>query len=126
MQDKWDEVNKMEPGEDFDKLIAEKVMGWLPHFRNTAFYVDADKVNSVVESHHCSVSAFCPSEEIEDAWMIVEAMRKRGNEVNLWIYEPHRGIRCMIQDANHGPQFSFKGKTAPEAICKAALLAVMP
>jgi len=123
---KWDEVNAMEPGLKFDQLIAEQVMKWKPHSRNTGLWVDANDINHPMASSHGSIFDFHPTKNIVDAWKVVERMRRDGNEVNLWMYEPYRGVRCMIEDANHGPQFSFKGKTAPEAICKSALLAVMP
>jgi hypothetical protein len=127
MHEKWEEVNAMEPGPGLDRLIVEKVMKWTVYDGIPNEYVLPMYVDGMVtfESNPFEWSYFNPSAKINDAWSVVETMRHRGNEVNLWIYEPHRGIRCMIEDANHGPQFSFKGKTAPEAICKAALLAAM-
>ena len=64
------------------------------------------------------------STDISAAWQVVEKMRKAGFDVSIWAYDSPYKVRVTIESSSHGPQFSFKADSAPEAICKAALMVV--
>jgi len=94
-----DEILAMKPGRELDALIAEKVMGW-----------SWGIIGDLIPAYSTDISA---------AWEVVEEMgdclhlRQHGEqgEWEAWF--------CGY------PNSKAHGETAPEAICKAALLAVM-
>jgi len=71
---------ELESGRELDALIAERVMGWLPHRRNSAYYVDAAAVNSVGEAFVIreSVTHWKPSVHIAAAWQVKQEILKKG------------------------------------------------
>lgn len=126
-------VHAMKPGPKLDMLIAEKVMEWAPHFRNSAFYVDADKADKIMDHSYCSVSAFCPSTEIDDAWKVIDALQ----EAEYWVrviagrdgaWKKSATVEVgKLPDTNGNPSrqiASLSGLPVPEMICKMALAAV--
>jgi hypothetical protein len=107
-----EEILAMEPGHKLDALVAEKVMRWT-------------KEGNYWLSHTCrirtweqtSYPGFQPSTDISAAWEVVESLRDK------WYYLE---IRTCADDwvVQTNADRSVRAKTAQEAICKAALIAV--
>jgi uncharacterized protein YpuA (DUF1002 family) len=80
---------------EMDELVATKVMGWKNPWQ-----------------------PFQPSTDIADAWQVVDKLKE---DYNMWLEQ--EGIyQCMFFKNNPYEQDYSFAKTAPEAICKAALL----
>jgi len=65
------------------------------------------------------------SSTIAGAWLVVEAMRKRGWSLSLYV--THNKVAAYFDNRNGlewAEAFSATCPTAPEAICKAALKAM--
>ena len=100
---------------DIDKQIAEKVMGWekrQAHFHpsNPTYWFDGDERQMIT-------AAWSPSTNIAHAWQVVEKMRTIHFK---WFEMAHRpnGYTCNFTG---DPKHTEFDKTAPLAICKAAL-----
>ena len=124
-----DEILALEPGPELDALVAEKVMGYM-----------------IRAEHVCGASGFgmpgdvCPgcregrpgpfysgkahySTDIAAAWEVAEkVIRWRGSIIaGARQYKP----KCWVTISDLSPTpMSGTGETMPEALCKAALLAV--
>ena len=127
-----EEILGMEAGLELDSLIAEKVMGYEKEFNKRTvicgtelFYrlwVSGNKIIS-------PIALYQPSRDIKAAWEVVEKMRNRpgctGCKACIEIHgtdfdnESDKPYLAFI----HGQE--AQGLTAPEAICKAALLVVL-
>jgi hypothetical protein len=115
-----DEILGMEAGRKLDILVAEEVMGWKIHCQNTAWYVYANEEFSLCEQKQADYD-WSPSRSISQAWQVVEKMQK----VMISKYGNDKW-HVVIDTGENGRTFGEGyGKTAPEAIAKAALLAVM-
>ncbi|WP_182200111.1 BC1872 family protein [Paraliobacillus salinarum] len=109
---------------EIDRLIAEKVMDWdIEEFRNIGIvraYAE-DEVITIPDN-------FCPSESIEDAWEVVGELRKfRGFSIHdAWDEEDNLIYSAcfLYNDGAHAIDYQAYAKTAPLAICKAALKSV--
>ena len=109
-----DEILSMPAGREMDVLIAEKVMGWKTGERgvNAGYWVN-DKGKEV----HFK-DTWYPSADVTVAWEVVEKFK---------------GISLRCHGKFWFCDFDVEGKdyeysqslTAPLAICRAALLAVM-
>jgi len=124
-----EQIDKMGAGREMDAIIAEKVMGFemsnlsLPAYPKIHL---ADGITGEIDPYY---SKDCPyySTDIADAWGVVEKLGKSGFDVNIeWKGETRvysgtsevaviKGIYCV----GHGVG------TAPLAICRAALKAVI-
>jgi len=113
-----DEILAMKPGRELDELVMIKVMGWtkeaehkpLPMWRdNNGFNVDR------------VARFFNPSEDISAAWEIVKILREKGWATTLRI---DNIVWCKLYGLGLG-YFTCLAKTAPEAICKAALICTL-
>lgn len=115
-----DRILNMEPGREMDALVAEKIMGWTEcsvdgqrSYGKPPEFVDADPVVRIYEY----------STEISAAWGVFEELNGKFG-VSLGragdYYEPDRKWNTRI-----GKNEWVEAETAPEAICKAALMAVM-
>lgn len=126
-----DEILQMEAGREIDALVAELVMGWTKvrkastwesaamiysgTFVYTIGVTPDQKTNDVIPYHSTDIAA---------AWQVVEKMRLVG--VSMWI-GPHLDNEWAVQikpSINNYHEF-VRADTAPLAICRAALLAVM-
>lgn len=110
----------MQPGKELDKLIAEKVMGWSDLYGDGSYLVPAqgDKEQYMLRE------GFNPSTNIEDAWKVVEKLDLLGGDRRLI---KRRGVYEItdISQQGHGYRECIgSGKTAPHAICLAALRAI--
>jgi hypothetical protein len=108
-----EDIEKIEPGRELDALVAGKVMG---------FKIEQTNSETCTIWDGSEVRYFEPSTDISAAWEIVEKfgemlVRRRlgGTDYRAWIQTDLYG-KCEVY---------AHGKTAPEAICKAALYAVM-
>lgn len=122
---KWQELSAavrrekilaMEPGRELDSLVAEKVMGSELHW-------DGEEGQSyrIVEEKAFEefLKPFNPSTDIAAAWEVAEKFHS---------WELHKllpGIRTYKAVMNADPRSVSYSDSAPEAICKAALLAVL-
>lgn len=111
----------MKAGRELDALVAEKVMGWTARHEvrysegipwTYSYWVDKDGKN--VNQWH-----FVPSENISDAWKVVEKLRDEVAFLDILPAADHYIVK--IQSA-HGTDY-VEAETAPLAICKAALKA---
>lgn len=115
-----DEILGMEAGRELDALMAEKVMGYehLPFPAVPAFQRPTEGgVEMLFELPHYSA-------DIAAAWEIVEEVHRLGLNVSVW---KGRLWCCGFYTKSETPQemgHSYSD-TAPLAICRAALLAVM-
>lgn len=118
-----DEILAMEPGRELDALVARKVMGWMqswsPSGKCEAWFERQDD-GSMRGKHDIGWN---PSKSISAAWEVVEKITKKAEE---------EGGGPIVELTHDGDWHAKIGKlramarTAPEAICKAALqLAVM-
>lgn len=122
-----DEIVNMVEGRELDALIAEKVMGWFdyyPHFSTEHHFsgwfaeVPKDKLGICMADEDWS-----PSTDIAAAWEVVEKVDADldarcvdvWRDANHWNFSIHYDKRVSIASAD----------TAPLAICRAALLAVL-
>lgn len=123
------EILALQPGRELDALVAEKVMGWPPIGEGEPYRLHQHRggviANGIPQRFNSGVIPLTwqPSTDIAAAWQVVEAMRP---EYGFWIdgddgyiVEFQHGMPGMT-DYRHGRAFA---PTAPEAICKAALLA---
>src|SRR5688572_30128048 len=106
-----EEIENMPAGDEINSLVAHKIMGYI-NGRKTSTY--ADGTGDWWTTHIPDYSI-----DIEEAWQVVEKMQSNGF--------------CFDADGNAlRKRFRFgvgqeigEAKTAPLAICRAALLAVM-
>lgn len=104
-----DKILAMEAGKELDALVVEKVTEY--QSLTTALNLDG------------SYGYLPPySSDISVAWEVVEKFKLSGFLINHLNDNPMGdGWHCVINHKHH----ARRCKTAPEAICKAALLAVM-
>ena len=113
-----------------DSLVAEKVMGWVRHPRNTAHWVEGGRnpfmapVMGLVPE--CGMGAWSPSTDISAAWAVVEEWGVLPWSIdNGWREkdgERLSGVTCKV--TTHTDSFEAIEKDAPLAICVCALRAV--
>ena len=106
------DIDKMEAGPEMDALVAERVMGWtaerkpgLPHLW-------------LPPGHF--ISGWSPSTDISAAWQVVEKMLEKHEAFHLE-YIPDKQWYAMFWFAT----YFTSADTAPLAICRAALKAVV-
>jgi hypothetical protein len=135
-----DEILNMPAGSEMDALVAEKVMGWhivadkdgWRHWDNVDGYyssgiLQCDGDNEDEEDFH--IIHWHPSESILWAWEVVEkfvSTAERGYA--KWQVVIHSdGMERWIADFKDDPLHTTNcsAPTAPLAICRAALLAVL-
>ena len=116
-----DEILAMVPGRKLDALVAEKVMGWKPV--SGGWRTETKQVRTWESVS--GAPGFKPSTEIARAW-----------EVREWLLDNRGGVRLERFCDTETPEYCevYRGKerkliqvwatTTPEAICKAALLAM--
>lgn len=110
-------IDQLQPGRELDILIAEKIFGHMmneDHIVKWAQISDDDWEPSFEPCPHYSTS-------IADAWQVVEKMKELGAEINIGFYEKWD---CEF-DYPIGCNWRAVAETAPEAICKAALIAIL-
>jgi len=137
-----DEILNMPAGREMDALVAEKVMGWINVEKTTWSNFRADgtrfgggeELRGTPPNHYDINPVMYPvknySTDIAAAWQVVEKMQA----AHEWYF--HFGNKLYIfniVDDNGEPEEDHRitlvahntSHTAPLAICRAALLAVM-
>jgi hypothetical protein len=114
-----EEILAMEPGRELDMLVNQHLFGY--SVRSHLAYKEGMKIDR---------TDFLPSTFLPNAWEVVEKMRE------THIYELADFGRNKYKKAQHFAAFhsldrprdyerQVRAKKLPEAICKAALLAVL-
>lgn len=122
-----EEIQGMKPGREMDALIAEKVLGWTDIRRvNPAvihsFSADGNHANvgfSPVLYKHVPFPLY--SREISAAWEVVMHLKSK-----YWYFmlsDENEGWEASFYWDPHRPAYEALSAEAPQAICKAALLA---
>jgi len=126
-----EEILKLEPGSELDRLVAERVMGWQESSdfaieKETGDLLKIDLSDSIFKG----LWKWSPSTDIAAAWEVVRKMLDSG-----WgceIYSPNNPYALENADKwfvvfakSEQPDFRARALFAPLAICRAALLAVM-
>lgn len=141
-----EQILAMEPGRELDKLVAIHVMGYsMYHYdkdveENCYYMLVDDELDPVAEWESYNIRQGerkseeeawrdCPkySESISSAWEVVGKMRKThwvdiSGGLKLELVSPYT---CQIGTYGVPGSLYAEGDTAPEAICKASLLAVI-
>lgn len=125
-----EQVLSMEAGEELNDLIAEKVMGW--HAKSKKWGGECDEYADHWhdgESFVCECEFFNPSIDISEAW---EALEKVCNHDKWMLYKISQNdedgvvkYEITLLEIFRGVSKHVRAVRAPEAICKAALLAVL-
>lgn len=119
-----EQIMNMEPGRELDALVAENVLGWTASFG--PWGITDYWTNDKMESTH-KVGEFKPSTDIATAWEVVEKIQKTHH---FMLSRDVRYKQYMALFEIHGDEppyepFEYESDSMPEAICKAALLAVL-
>jgi hypothetical protein len=131
---KTDYIYNMPAGKEMDTLIAEKVMGLCAHdWKLTPNDDDYDSVCRVCQKCHLEFWGLRPpaygchygsySTNIAAAWEVVEKMKEKGKL--YLIVSDDTGYKAEILLNDPVPMAIAQCDTAPLAICRVALLAVM-
>ncbi len=136
-----DQVLAIKPGRVLDMMIAKDVMGFIPIGKSNwwlypeSFNCEPDKATSwVIEAENgvefrgkkyvkpIYISDF--ARYIQNAWAVVKKMSDMGYSMVLDNndYRGHYSVGFYVDDVTLS---EATGETAPEAICKAALLALI-
>jgi hypothetical protein len=122
-----DEIMKLEAGRELDTLVAEKVMG-LTADKEHCPYCGAEMWIGALRSRCSSCSEWRYgwyknySDDISAAWEVVEKIR----EYIECIWPNDRGLWSLLSyERLEEGLTTVSAETAPLAICRAALLAVM-
>jgi hypothetical protein len=135
-----EEILAMEPGRELDKLIAEQVMGWSIYrfdkdVPERCYYMLVDKsFDPVVDDGYWNAGERKTEEEawndnrpfstdISAAWEVVMHLKSK-----YWYFmlsDENEGWEASFYWDPHRPAFEAVSSDAPQAICKAALLAVL-
>ena len=120
-------IDEMPAGREMDALIAEKVMGWRVHLRNTAWWVLAGLENESscgpIKAMTCGSDRWSPSTDIVAAWKVLMKLQAMGYK---WTLGSSRAktIAILMRHDNKDGIISADTDTAPLAICRAALKAL--
>jgi len=129
-------VLAMKPGRELDALVAEKVMGWrkktFPGGGGgfTAWVDENEKVMKLISNSTMSETCyrcdyFRPSTDIVAALEVAIHLQKQGYYVCIDL-KACEETSVGVYEADPANQIAYaKAQTPAEAICKAALLAVM-
>ncbi len=146
-----DEILAMVPGKELDKLIAEKVMKWeflrigyfgcydaTDHLANETkrqvelrdwldnvdLHCIGDYYIDVASDFWIDDYSFKPSKDIKAAWEVVENLLE--NSGIDFEFKIGMDRLCEARLFDDGVEIGFaEATTAPEAICKAALIATL-
>jgi len=115
-----DEILNMPAGREMDALVAEKVMGWMP--KNNLYWKDNEGSFAGWATNYpeYEVKPFNPSIDIAAAWDVVVKMARTTNVNLAWI----NSAKGWLWNFKIGRTWA-SSDTAPLAICRASLLAVM-
>lgn len=106
-----EQILNLPPGRDLDSHIALRVMGF-KQITIVGKYYFTDPIDTQLKSYSTDIAA---------AWEVLQHLKNKGAEINVGFFEQWD---CSI-DYPIGCNWRSEAETAPEAICKAALLAVI-
>jgi hypothetical protein len=110
-------IEEMAIGKGLDTLVAEKVMGWEVH---EGYCVTKNGLRTWEET---SYKGFSPSTDISAAWEVIDKMKfNGGNSFVVLSTEKWVSAEVTLPD---GSKVEATALNAPEAICKAALMATI-
>ena len=129
-----DEIFNMPAGREMDRLIAEKVMGLSVYdgerkiVRYEGFHGQHKRTYTIPEiyvrvSGVANYSCDSYSTDIKYAWKVVEKVGSIDELHDVDIRTSIRGWYCIV--FNSFDSFEANAETAPLAICRAALLAMV-
>ncbi len=133
-----DEILKLEANSETDALIAVSVMGWrrmswekaygqVGRTTLTPYWHSQDGKHAANveddDDYDCPQDGWHPSSDIVAAWEVVEKLKKRP-VICLNVWHDDSGWCCSLNFIG-GRYDAVRADTAPLAICRAALLAVM-
>jgi len=131
-----DEVLAMKPGRELDELVIRHIMN-IPVVESVdlfsqepfpaAWWVEDEGWYIAYERDEDGLiyMPFNPSEDISAAWEVAEKLQKQGYVVCIELL-PYEETSVGVYEENPAEQIAYaKAQTPAEAICKAALLAVM-
>ena len=129
-----DEILEMQAGRELDALIAERVMGWTKVSKTVSRWTEGTEIREKIvwegkapDDLKCSspIEIKKYSTGIAAAWQVVEKIR------GMYECKSHNGIVVMSDPDGWYAEFpepiwsDATEKTAPLAICRAALLATL-
>ena len=90
---------------ELDRMLAEKVMGWVVHHRNTAHYVLRERTEPSVWHRleyrvEFQVSDWHPTTNIVQAFMVAEKIRARRDYRVEIILPKEGGACCQIEEGD--------------------------
>ncbi len=119
------QTTELQAGSELDALIAEKVMGWC--WCEYAYEMPLSDMETH-RFHGCnggqrSLAEFNPSEDIADAWQVVDKLKEQGFHVGLVDdFGGEMSWKLNIYATNELPIVFNEWASTPElAICRAAL-----
>ena len=121
-----EEILKLEPSPELDRLVAERVMEWQESSdfaieKETGDLLKIDLSDSIFKG----LWKWSPSTDIAAAWEVVNKLLSR---YNISIYSGRYPIRWFVQMVaveDWETKALVEDENLPLAICRAALLAVM-
>ncbi|NTW72886.1 MAG: hypothetical protein HGA49_11690 [Eubacteriaceae bacterium] len=121
-----EKILAMEPGKEMDALITEKVFKKCPHRTIRSYYCQSDSGQECMDCGEDLFGNRCPqySTNIATAFELFTKWGYQGSicfSGNEW----HCEIMYGFDPAGYGVYVKAEGTSAPEAICKAALLSVL-
>jgi len=113
-----EEILNMPAGREMDALIAKEVMGWVlnpPNVRGHGWLIHDHKMIGINSLPYFST-------DIAAAWEVVE---KEEHGFSLWVSGVRSAPLCKAEIIIGDNRYGCYANTAPLAICRAALLAVL-
>ena len=107
------EAKELQAGRELDRLIDEMVLGCHPGGVDTSGLADSDATSSAVPPYSTDITYALP---------VIDWLRERWSG-SCSLYVNDSGWECWGGDSIK-PIYLGRGKTAPLAICRAALAAV--
>jgi hypothetical protein len=121
----------LQPGPELDRLIAEQVMGWTHWLTSYGgeFWLDGTKPVRAANLRTTEMSPwflpqFQPSTNMAHAWEVVAEIIRKNPSLVIQTNTDAHGTMCRIITASGDSPASCVRKSAPHAICLAALRAV--
>ena len=121
-----EEILKLEPSPELDRLVAERVMEWQ---ESSDFAIEKETGDlfkiDLSDSIFKGLWKWSPSTDIAAAWEVVNKLLSR---YNISIYSGRYPIRWFVQMVaveDWETKALVEDENLPLAICRAALLAVM-
>jgi len=118
------EIMRLEPGPEFDRQVAERVMGWEEgtDFKITRFGLRKYDINTGLEGDYWE-----PSTEVLAAHDVINDLIARGFTLDIMSPRPWEKCRkwvVFVWDGDEKIVADVEEKTFSAAVCRAALLTI--